>query len=223
MLKIRMYLSRFYRFKLLGILYKFGIGPFWPTKDKLIEHYSSEAYQKHKADRFNLADEWKIWIRQVVGENKRILDFGCGRGLLGKLMIPYSKCVIGIDFCPEFIRQAKCNLGEANAVLGDAIHPPDGLPKDFDVVWCVEVIEHVLEPAKLIRSAADHLTDGGKLVLTFPKSEFSGKNPEWKNIDRHLWCFDKTGILELTEAFFSFEELYCDYFWVFRKKANSGL
>jgi SAM-dependent methyltransferase len=217
MLNIRAYLSRFYRFKLLGILYKCGIGPFWPSNNKLADHYSSEAYQNHKSDRYNVSDEWKIWIQRVVGKNKKVLDFGCGRGLMGKEMIPYSKRVIGLDFCPEFIRQAKQNLGEANAILGDVMDPPACLPEDFDVVWCVEVIEHVLEPAKLIQAAADHLAGDGRLVLTFPESRYTGKNPEWKNIDRHLWCFDEKGILKLTEAAFSFERCYQNLFWVFKK------
>ena len=79
MLNIKAILSRFYRFKLLGAFYRYGIGPFWPSKKMLVDHYSSEAYQNHKSDRYEVSDEWKIWIQRVVGKNKKILDFGCGR------------------------------------------------------------------------------------------------------------------------------------------------
>ena len=124
----------------------------------------------------------------------------------------------GIDFSPVFVDQAKRNLGEKNVLQGDVCDLPDTLPRDFDLIWCVEVIEHVKEPSKLLRNAAEHLVDGGRFVLTFPQARFTGKNPEWKNIDRHLWCFEKTGILQLTEPFFIFEKVYQNIFWVFRKK-----
>ena len=222
-MRFRKIISRFYRFTMLRILYYFNIGPIWPSKNALIEHYSSNTYQTHKKDRQEISDEWKRYIYEIVGENKKVLDFGCARGLLSKEMIPYSKMVVGIDFSPEFIEQAKKNLGKENAILGDVCDPPDFLPKDFDVVWCVEVIEHVMEPKKMIKAAAKHLADDGRLVLTFPKSKFTGKNPEWKNIDRHLWSFDENGIIELTEPFFNYKKCCYDLFYIFRKKAEKKI
>jgi 2-polyprenyl-3-methyl-5-hydroxy-6-metoxy-1,4-benzoquinol methylase len=171
----------------------------------------------HKKDRNSMSEEWKKWIREIVGENKKVLDFGCARGLLSREMLPYSKRVMGMDFSPVFVQQAKNNLGKDNVILGDVCNPPDSLPKDFDVVWCIEVIEHVLEPAKLIQQAAEHLTESGRLVLTFPKSKFTGRNPNRKDIDRHLWCFDEAGIMELTEPYFVFERCYHNLFWVFSR------
>ncbi len=99
-----------------------------------------------------------------------ILDLGCGRGWMAPFLSPFGS-VTGIDFSPEGIRIAREAYGQhARFLLAQADAPMLGLPGDarFDVVVCSEVIEHVAEPAALLRQIAGLLHPGGWCLLTTP-------------------------------------------------------
>ena len=101
--------------------------------------------------------------------DKTVLDVGCGAGLLCEPLARLSGNVTGVDAAPENIAAAKAHA----ALSGLTIHycageiAAQGLGQ-FDVVTCMEVIEHVMDPAAFINELARHLRPDGLLLLSTP-------------------------------------------------------
>ena len=100
---------------------------------------------------------------------KRVLDMGCGAGLLAEPLARLGGRVTGIDAAPENIEAARSHAvqsgltidfrtGDAAAVAGET----------FDLVTCLEVIEHVSDPTAFVTSLAELLAPGGLLILSTP-------------------------------------------------------
>lgn len=176
-----------------------------PSAEELMNHYSSPEYLAHKRDRFELAEEYIALIRKDIGDGHKVADFGCARGLVTREIQKFSRSVMGIDFSKAFLEFARKNIGEENVIQSDLCALPPAVPKDFEVIWCSEVIEHVQQPEKLFQSAHSVLVPKGKFIVTFPPADYTGKNPDWDDIDKHLWCFTKDGIEKIASPWFSVE------------------
>lgn len=106
----------------------------------------------------------------------RVADVGCGGGLLSEALAQAGASVTAIDLAPEVIEVARLHLHETRAVAGAALDVDyrlcaagalaRDLPAAFDVVCCMELIEHVPDPAALVADLAALLKPGGKLFLS---------------------------------------------------------
>jgi 2-polyprenyl-6-hydroxyphenyl methylase/3-demethylubiquinone-9 3-methyltransferase len=107
------------------------------------------------------------WIESHVSlAGKRALDVGCGGGILADAMARRGAKVLGIDLATKAIRVAQLHALEANtpdveyrevSVEGLAIEQPAA----FDMVTCMEMIEHVPDPGSVVRACADLVKPGG--------------------------------------------------------------
>jgi 2-polyprenyl-6-hydroxyphenyl methylase / 3-demethylubiquinone-9 3-methyltransferase len=106
------------------------------------------------------------WIDESASlAGKRVLDVGCGGGLLSEAMAARGAHVTGIDLSDQALEVARLHLLESgNQVTYREISVEDlaaEQPAAFDVVSCMEVLEHVPDPAGHVTACARLLKPGG--------------------------------------------------------------
>ena len=106
--------------------------------------------------------------RIALPRRPAILDLGCGSGWMAPTLSRWGT-VTGVDFSPLAIRRARERHG-SHATFLEAVPESRtlGVPGNFDVVVCSDVIEHVPEPRALLRQAAGFLVSGGWCLLSTP-------------------------------------------------------
>jgi 2-polyprenyl-6-hydroxyphenyl methylase / 3-demethylubiquinone-9 3-methyltransferase len=107
------------------------------------------------------------WIDQTVSLNgKRVLDVGCGGGILADSMARRGANVLGIDLAGKALKVAQLHAIEEQTPNieyreSSAEDLADELPAQFDVVTCMEMLEHVPEPASVVKACATLVKPGG--------------------------------------------------------------
>jgi len=100
----------------------------------------------------------------------RVLDVGCGGGLLSEAMARSGADVTGIDLAPAVLDAARLHLHESGLAVDyretGAEDLANEMPAVFDVVACMELLEHVPDPASVIEACARLLKPGGRLFLS---------------------------------------------------------
>jgi len=103
-------------------------------------------------------------------QGARILDVGCGAGLLSEALARNGAEVTALDLAPELIKVAKLHRLESGVSVDYRLQSAESLaqemPGQFDAVTCMEMLEHVPDPAAIIRACADLLKPGGRLFLS---------------------------------------------------------
>jgi 2-polyprenyl-6-hydroxyphenyl methylase/3-demethylubiquinone-9 3-methyltransferase len=102
-------------------------------------------------------------------EGKRVLDVGCGGGILAEAMAQRGARVTGIDMGEAPLAVARLHLLESGLDIDYRRVPAETLaqeePEGFDVVTCMEVLEHVPDPASTIRACATLVKPGGHVFF----------------------------------------------------------
>lgn len=111
---------------------------------------------------------WReLLLTRLPGLPARIADLGCGTGTLSLLLADEGYQVDGVDFSPEMVRRAQTKAGtrdDVRFVVADAGAPPL-FPATYDVVLCRHVLWAMAEPVAALRTWADLLAPGGRLLL----------------------------------------------------------
>jgi 2-polyprenyl-6-hydroxyphenyl methylase/3-demethylubiquinone-9 3-methyltransferase len=112
------------------------------------------------------------WIDDLVLlKGKRVVDIGCGGGILADSMARKGAEVLGIDLATKALRVAQLHALEAQTegvtyreISAEKL--ADEQPASFDVVTCMEMLEHVPDPASVVRACATLVKPGGRVFFS---------------------------------------------------------
>jgi len=101
---------------------------------------------------------------------KTALDVGCGAGLLTEPLARLGAKVTGIDATSDVIDVARDHANAVGLAIDYRAGDIQELDGQFDLITCMEVIEHVADPALFVKALARRLAPGGLLVLSTPNA-----------------------------------------------------
>ena len=101
---------------------------------------------------------------------KRVLDVGCGGGILAEAMASKGATVTGIDLADKPLKVAMLHRHETNSSVDYRLVSAEALaaeaPASFDVVTCMEMLEHVPDPPAIVRACATLVKPGGLVFFS---------------------------------------------------------
>jgi SAM-dependent methyltransferase len=124
---------------------------------------------------------------------RRVLDVGCGTGHLGALLRSRGHHVTGIELVPEAARQARIRLDHVATADIEA----DGFPfpsASFDAIVFADVLEHLVDPWRVLRAATGLLTPSGVVVASIPNVQ---NLDVLRRLVRGRWEYRERGILDV--------------------------
>ena len=109
--------------------------------------------------------------RKALGlRDKKVLDIGCGGGILAESMAAIGANVTGIDLSEKALKVAKLHLYESNQKVDYQLISAEEFaeknPQTFDVVTCMEMLEHVPDPASVIKACKALVKPGGHVFFS---------------------------------------------------------
>jgi 2-polyprenyl-6-hydroxyphenyl methylase/3-demethylubiquinone-9 3-methyltransferase len=114
--------------------------------------------------RTNFIDE------QVQLAGKKVLDVGCGGGILSEAMTQRGAQVTAIDMGQANITTAKLHALESGLTIDYQVIPVEELaeqqPESFDVVTCLEMLEHVPDPVSIVNACYKLCKPGGQVIFS---------------------------------------------------------
>ena len=111
------------------------------------------------------------WIDERSGlAGKTVLDVGCGGGILAESMARRGASVTGIDMGAAPLAVARLHLLESGLSVDYRQIPAESLaaerPASFDVVTCLEMLEHVPDPGAVVRACLELVKPGGQVFFS---------------------------------------------------------
>jgi len=151
----------------------------------------------------------------VPREARRILDLGCASGALGAALKARQKChVLGVERDAAYVARAQEQLDEVLIADVEALDFSSLAP--VDCLICGDVLEHLVDPWRVLADAAARLPAGGTLVVSLPNVRYwetfwqLGAKGTWPR--RALGIFDRTHLrwFTLRDAHALLDEAGCD-------------
>lgn len=111
------------------------------------------------------------WINaRVPLKGKNVIDIGCGGGILAEAMANKGATVSGIDLSEKVLRVADLHSLESGVPVRYQLISAEAMaaqePAQFDVVTCMEMLEHVPDPAAIVQACATLVKPGGYVFFS---------------------------------------------------------
>lgn len=145
-------------------------------------------------------------ILEEVGRDKTVLDVGCATGYLAEALVRNGCTVSGIEFAVDAAELARPHLEELVVSDLNQVDLTDAFPgRTYDVIVFGDVLEHLMDPARALRSASKMLAPGGSIVISIP-------NVAHGSVRLALlageWNYSERGLLDETHIkFFTYDTL----------------
>jgi 2-polyprenyl-3-methyl-5-hydroxy-6-metoxy-1,4-benzoquinol methylase len=176
-----------------------------PTKEELSsfypnKYYGTEPFLYEKAD---ARSRFKM-LHKTLGERRgRLLDVGCGKGLLLKLFKDSGWQVTGTELSEHSAQYARETLGIA--ICSEDIEKCNFQDQYFDVITLFHSLEHLMDPTSWLKTVKRLLKPNGLLIIQVPRfNSFYSKifKNKWFHLDvpRHLFHFDDNTLENLLSA-----------------------
>lgn len=108
--------------------------------------------------------EWIAGHAELAGA--AVLDVGCGGGILAESMARRGARVTGIDLSEKALRVAQLHLHESKLDIRYEKSSVEDYVGEFDVVTCMELLEHVPQPASMVAACARLVRPGGRVFFS---------------------------------------------------------
>ena len=112
--------------------------------------------------------DWINNTAQLAG--KKVVDIGCGGGILAESMAACGALVTGVDLSEKALGVARLHLYESGQTIDYRLISAEDISREapgrFDVVTCMEMLEHVPDPASTIRACAALVKPGGYVFFS---------------------------------------------------------
>jgi 2-polyprenyl-6-hydroxyphenyl methylase/3-demethylubiquinone-9 3-methyltransferase len=112
----------------------------------------------------------KFIAERAAVDGASVLDVGCGGGILAEALARRGGRVTGIDVAPRTLAIAKLHLCESGLQVDYREVTVEELalesPAAFDIVTCMEMLEHVPDPASIVKGVCDLLKPGGQAFFS---------------------------------------------------------
>jgi 2-polyprenyl-6-hydroxyphenyl methylase / 3-demethylubiquinone-9 3-methyltransferase len=143
-------------------------GDWWdPDGSEAMLHKLNPVRLKYLRDMIDQHWQCDERVRQPL-EGKTALDVGCGAGLLAEPLARLGANVTGVDASSELIAVAREHAEAMGLAVDYRAADVLDIAGRFDLVTCMEVIEHVADPAAFVGALAKLLAPGGLLILSTP-------------------------------------------------------
>ena len=111
------------------------------------------------------------WIESITSlAGKKVLDVGCGGGILAESLSKAGGIVTGIDLSVKALKVAELHQLESNTSVKYRSISAEDLakeePKQYDVVTCMEMLEHVPDPSSVVQACATLCKPGGRIFFS---------------------------------------------------------
>lgn len=115
-------------------------------------------------------DRWEYErARAALGTGKRVVEIGCGRGYFLRSLERDGHAALGLELNGEAI-QRKVTRFEVRRQMLDALAADE--PGSFDAACSFQVLEHVVDPAALVRACVRAVRPGGLVILSTPNYDY---------------------------------------------------
>jgi|GEM_PF-454693 cyclopropane fatty-acyl-phospholipid synthase-like methyltransferase len=154
-----------------------------PTAPRKTPEQLQALYGVAYVDSFNstqlLARIERLLARCSVGKSDKVVDFGCGSGLLMPYLAPRAHSYTGVDFSSAFIatavaRQQQLGIANADFHCDDITHFCRQHQGEFDAAFALDFSEHVYDDEwlQILTAIRSSLKPGGRFYLHTPNREF---------------------------------------------------
>ena len=137
---------------------------------------------------------------ELVGPDRRVLDVGCATGYLGEALTAQGCTVTGVEYEPQAAAAARAHIEEVVEADLNVTKLADLFPdREFDAIVFGDVLEHLLDPDAVLRSAVQLLAAGGAVIIGIPNVTHGSVRLA---LLQGRWDYRETGLLDRTHIRF---------------------